>query len=294
MQYLGEILSLSSAIIWALAVILFKKSGEKVHPIALNLFKSALAFILYIPTMLIFGEPIFRQVSGNEYILFVASGIIGVGIADTLFFLALNKLGASMNAVIGCVYSPLIILFSTIFIGERMSLVQIIGAIIVVSAVLLVGGSKSRLNIGKQDFWIGLTLGILSMVCMAIGIVMIKPALEHTPILWAIQTRLAGGIFFLLVFISIYPHRARVIKSLLSGNNWKYTLSGSFLGNYVALITWIGGMKYTLASVSSALNQTTNLFVFVFAGIFLAEKLDTRKSISIAIGLIGAFLVTFG
>ena len=38
--YAGEILSLSSAFFWALAVVIMKKIGEKVHPVTLNLFKN--------------------------------------------------------------------------------------------------------------------------------------------------------------------------------------------------------------------------------------------------------------
>ena len=53
MQYLGEILSVVAAILWAFAVILFKKSGESVHPIALNLFKNIFAMALFIATILI-------------------------------------------------------------------------------------------------------------------------------------------------------------------------------------------------------------------------------------------------
>ena len=44
--YFGEAMALLSAIVWALAVILFKKSGEVVHPVGLNLSKNALAAVL--------------------------------------------------------------------------------------------------------------------------------------------------------------------------------------------------------------------------------------------------------
>ena len=43
---IGEFYSLSSAFIWAVAVILFKKSGESLNPFALNLFKNVLALTL--------------------------------------------------------------------------------------------------------------------------------------------------------------------------------------------------------------------------------------------------------
>ena len=54
----GEIFSLCSAIFWALAVIFLKQAGEKIHPIALNLFKNGLGVILFTITLLFLGESI--------------------------------------------------------------------------------------------------------------------------------------------------------------------------------------------------------------------------------------------
>ena len=291
---LGEICSLSSAVLWAIAVILFKKSGERIHPVALNLFKTVMAFGLYIPTMLALGEKIFLPVPGKEYALFIASGMIGIGLADVLFFLSLNKLGAGLNAVIGCLYSPTIIALSVIFLGEKMAPVQYVGVALVVGAVLFVSTPKSRPAISPADFWTGTLFGILSMIFMGIGIVMIKPKLDSTPVLWAIETRLCGAILSMLFVLYIFPDRRKIIKSLLEGTRDIYTIAGSFVGNYLALVVWIAGMKYTLASISAALNQTSNLFVFVFAAIFLKEKITAGRAGSIILGIIGALLVILG
>ena len=38
---LGEVLSVGAAVFWAIAVVLFRVAGEKVHPLGVNLFKNA-------------------------------------------------------------------------------------------------------------------------------------------------------------------------------------------------------------------------------------------------------------
>ncbi|MCK5258630.1 MAG: EamA family transporter, partial [Thermoplasmatales archaeon] len=106
--YLGEGFSLFTAVVWALAVILFRKSGETVHPLALNTFKNLMAFVLFIPTIWFFGETLFRPVPAHIYILLLLSGVIGVGIGDSLFFKSLNLLGAGLTAIVDCLYSPFI------------------------------------------------------------------------------------------------------------------------------------------------------------------------------------------
>ncbi|MDP8289127.1 MAG: EamA family transporter, partial [Candidatus Electryonea clarkiae] len=115
--YLGEILALSAAVVWSIAVILFKKAGETVHPLSLNLFKNTVGFVLLIPTILIVGKGSIQDISLYYYLLFIASGILGIGISDTLFFHSLNMLGASRSAVVDLLYSPFIISLSILWIG---------------------------------------------------------------------------------------------------------------------------------------------------------------------------------
>ncbi|RKZ05653.1 EamA family transporter, partial [bacterium] len=48
---MGKLFALLSALTWAVAVILFKKSGERVPPFALNLFKAGVSVLLFIGTL---------------------------------------------------------------------------------------------------------------------------------------------------------------------------------------------------------------------------------------------------
>ena len=123
-SYLGEILALLTAVAWAIAVILFKKSGETVHPIGLNLFKNLLAVVLLVPTMWLLGRTIFLEVPLSDYGVVLISGILGISIADTLFFVSLNALGAGLSAIVVCMYSPFIIALSMIWLGESLTLWQ--------------------------------------------------------------------------------------------------------------------------------------------------------------------------
>lgn len=291
--YLGEAFSILSAILWALAVIFFRKSVEQVHPLALNMFKDLLALVLFVPTIFLFGVSIVRSVPLSAYTLLLLSGVIGIGVGDTVFFMSLNILGAGLTGIVICMYSPFTIMLSTIFLGERMSLPQIVGAFLIISAVLIATIERQKITIGRHRLIAGILLGVLSSAAMAAGIVMIKPLLAHTPVLWATGIRLFGGTTALALILSRYPGRRRIIDSLISTKRWVYTISGSFLGAFLAMIVWIAGMKYTQASVASALNQTSVIFIFIFAGLILHEPVNLRRVIGIIMAFVGSFFVSF-
>ena len=194
--HFGEMLALATALVWASAVILFKKSGETASPLGLNLFKNLLAFLLVLPTMAVMGVEPLRAAPPGDYALLVLSGVLGIGIADTLFFKSLNLLGAARSAVVDCLYSPVIILLSMLWLGERITAVQAAGVALIVSAVLALGGEKGAARITRRQLSAGIALGALSMAAMGVGIVMIKPLLERSPILWAVEVRFAGAAVF--------------------------------------------------------------------------------------------------
>jgi drug/metabolite transporter (DMT)-like permease len=291
--YLGEIFAFATAIVWASAVILFKKSGETVHPIALNFFKNLLAMILLIPTVYLFQGWIFEGFTTNEILLLLLSGALGIGIADTFFFMSLNLLGAGLSAIVDCLYSPSIIFLAFLWIGETLTGLQIIGVLMIISAVLTISKADKTGIINKRNLLLGILWGALAMFTMAVGIVMIKPLLNRSPLLPLTEIRLFGGGIILALVFMLHPRRRKIATPHLTGRGWVYLLVGSFLGAFCALLLWLAGMKYTMTSIAAALNQTSNIFIFIFAALFLKEPITKRRVVGIALGVTGAFIVTF-
>ncbi len=291
---MGEAFALITAVTWAFSVILFKKSGEQVHPLGLNLFKNVLAMVLLIPTAIFFGEDLLRPSPIGDYLLLLFSGAIGIALADTLFFKSLNILGASRSAIIDCLYSPFIIGMSVVFIGETMSVMQFVGVALIVSAVLSVSRENNNQGEDRKQVLLGFLYGALAMATMGAGIVMVKPLLDRSPLLWVTEVRIIGGVIAMLMILPFMPNRRAITASIRSTRRWAYTLFGSLTGGYIAMVIWVAGMKYTQASTAAALNQTSNVFIFIFAAIFLREKITLLRLIGIILAVSGVMLVTFG
>jgi drug/metabolite transporter (DMT)-like permease len=290
---MGEFFALITAVVWAIAVVLFKKSGENVHPIALNLFKNFLAILLFTPTVYLFGESLFREAPASHYMLLLLSGMMGISLADTFYFIALNSIGAGVMAIVSCMYGPFIIALSMTFLGERLILMQIIGVGLIVSAVIFTTYQKEGLHHSRKDLIKGITFGTLGTFINAVGVVMIKPILNVSPLAWVSFYRIFGGLIGLFIIMLFIKDRMKIIHTLKIRKSWVFTVCGSFMGAYLSMFLWLAGMKYTLTSIAAALNQTSTIFIYVLAVMFLKENFNTRKALGVVLAMVGVFFVTY-
>ncbi len=289
---IGEILALASGLAWAVAVILFRISGRKVHPIGLNLAKTGLALVAMVPTLLVLGEPLAPAVPSTTTGLLLLSGILGIAVSDTLFFYALNRLGASLTAIVDCFYSPFVIALSFALLGERLTLVQLAGAALVVSGVLTISKEGKLEKLDRKDLGLGVLYGVLAMFFVAFGIVMVKPLLGSVSVFWATFVRLAGGSLALAVLVPFLRNRRAVLAPLADRRNWKALVPAAFFGSYLSLVLWMGGMKYAKASVAAVLNQLNTIFIVIIAAVFLKERLTPWKVVAVALAFVGAYLAS--
>ncbi len=289
--HLGETLSLASAFIWAVAVILFRVSGRKVHPLSLNFFKCGLASLLFLMTALFSGQTPWPRLPAKDYAQMALSGFIGIGLSDTLFFFCLNLLGASLTAIVDCLYSPFVIIFSSIFLGETLRRHQIAGVLLILVAVGLISRKGGEAMPRRTQLAAGILSGVLAMLSQAGGIILMKPLLPRAPLLWAALMRVGAGAALLGSSLAFHPRGRLLSRPLATLANWPVMVLASFLGAYVGLITWMAGMKYTLASVAAPLNQVHTIFIFVLAAIFLKEKVTGAKFIALSLAILGATLV---
>jgi drug/metabolite transporter (DMT)-like permease len=292
--YLGELFALLSPLAWSFAVILFRKTGERVPALALSVFKNSLAIVLYLATFFALGAQSPSESTLRDHLLLLSSGAIGIAVADTLFFLCLNRVGASRQAIINTAYSPPIILLSVLFLGERLTVWQVLGVLLILGAVFSVGSTRDA-KTGERPpaLFSGVLFGLGACLTQAISIVMIKPFMADWPVLWMTVWRMAGGLGATLLLLPLLPPAQRSLRSLREPKVWRYMVPAVLVGTYISLLFWMGGFKYADASVASALNQTSTLFTFLLAVFLLKEPVTRAGLAGLALGLTGVGLVTF-
>ncbi|MDA9951074.1 DMT family transporter [Oligoflexaceae bacterium] len=289
---MGYFYAISCAFVWASSVVMFKSLGDDLNPIVMNLFKNVLALIFLIPTYYLFEGHLLFDVPYNDHIILLASGLIGIGFADALVLKSITLIGATRFAVVECLYSPLIILISIFVLNESLNLVQSLGIVLVLAAVGVVIFKKVEDKLSPKDFKLGVTLGVLGMLAMAVGIVAAKPAIERTPLIYAVTIRMAAGVFGSVLMLFFVDRKASEFKRLFNNSRWWMLISASMLSAYISMILWVAGFKYVGASIASALNQTSTIFTVLMAWIFLKEKMTVPKLTGVTLAICGVLIIT--
>ncbi|MDH7563991.1 MAG: DMT family transporter [Candidatus Bathyarchaeota archaeon] len=102
---LGELAALGAALSWALSAVLYKKALRDTKPFQANMVRLACTGVILL---------VFLALTGNFVVMFslpqyaiafaCISGIVGLGIGDTLYMLSLKDIGVGRAVSITCTY----------------------------------------------------------------------------------------------------------------------------------------------------------------------------------------------
>ncbi len=294
----GRASALSAAMTWAVALVLFRKSGETVPPIGMNLFKNIIGTSLLVVTLIVMGESwaTLGQYPVEDIYLLVISGFLGLALADTFLFYSLNLVGVSLFAIVDCAYSPIVLLVSWVLISEALTPVHYVGGAMILGGLLVATRHPPPPDRTRRQIVACMLLGVLSIALMAVGIVIAKPVLEADgfPLIWATTIRLVAGTVALAAITAASPQRRVIAATFRPGRVWRYSVPASVFGTYLAMVFWVAGFKYTRATIAAVLNQTSVIFAIILAAVFLKERITPRKAAAILMAVCGVVLVTLG
>jgi len=291
----GNLCALLAAITWASALVPFKHSGDRLSPIALNLFKNVVGLACLLVTLAVMGDglSVLRPFEPIDVIILMLSGFLGITLADTAFLQSLRLIGVGLVSIVECLYSPLVMLCSLLLLSEVLKTWDYVGAALVLSGVYISSRHAPPPGRTTRQLTAGILLGALSMVLMAFGIVIAKPVLEinNFPLIWGATLRLLMGTVALALLTLASPERRAHWAVFRPAAVWRTAIPASVLGTYLAMVFWIAGFKFTQASVAGILNQTSVVFSILLAAMFLKEPLNTRKITAVVLALAGVGLV---
>ncbi len=287
----GEFFALASALCWALAVILFRRSGDALPAFELNLFKNLVGFLLIVPTMMIVEGVRVPDYSLEEAAIAVVSGFLGIAVADTWYLRALSLMGASRTGIVASLLSPFVILLSVLFLDESLGGLQLAGFALVMCGILLVTWRQNRREVDAAHLGKGVLFGVGGVFLVAVGVVMVKEILENRPFMATTTLRLAGGFSGMVIYALLRGRAGVVLQRFRQPLPWKFIIPASVLGAYVSMMMWLAGYKLIPASEASVLNETANAWIVLLAWLVLGESIGYRKVAGILLTSLGVVIM---
>jgi drug/metabolite transporter (DMT)-like permease len=280
----GAIAALGAGASWALGSILFRRLADVASPLGLNLAKGLLGLV-YLSAALAFTGVV--PVDGMSLALLAASGIIGIAIGDTLFFMALVRLEPRRTVLLATIGQAMTVVLALAVLGERPTAVAWVGIVAIVAGVTWVMREQAESDVSVADQRMGIVLGLGAAAAMAVGIILAKMGLARCSALQATAIRLAAGMAALLLiglargevltWLRPFAAPARLMQLAIAD---VVIIGGGFYLSMVAL-------ELTDATIASVLTATEPLFVLPLAVLMLGERLSRRA-------IAGALVATAG
>lgn len=286
----GDLYAIAAGFFWSFSVILMRVSGFTIPPLPLTFFKSFIAILGFIAVLLFTGDPLIPSYDGMTWIRLILSAVLGISIADTMFVAALNRLGASLQALADCIYTPSIALVGFLMFGEKLTNWEVMGGALVVSGVF-VGMVKSKEISANQDLFIGTALAAGSHIIMAVGILMVRDVIQEGSLVWIAGFRFAVATLCIGLFATAIGQSQSLFLAFQLRHTWKMTIPMALLGPFLATLFWIAGFKHEAAGRAAIYNQLSTVFTILLAWLILKEVMTTRKILGIALAIAGSILV---
>lgn len=286
----GDWYAITCGLVWSFAVILMRIAGFTIPPLSLTFFKSVVAVLGFVMVLAVQGGPWWPDFAAMTWARLVLSAVLGIAIADTLFVAALNRLGASLQALADCIYAPAISVVGLLMFGERLNALELIGGALVVSGVF-VGLVKTKEIKDPADLLYGVVFAAGAHIIMAVGILMVRDVLREESLVWISGFRFLVAGLVLGLLLGLRGDVASITLGFRRTDLWKFTIPMTVLGPFLATLFWVAGFKYEVAGRVAIYNQLSTVFVIFWAWLILREPMNPRKLAGVALALAGAVLV---
>lgn len=294
-QFQGEVAALTAAIIWAIASIVYANVGRQLPPLVLNLVKGLIALVLLVLTLAFQGK-LFPTIAPSSLGLLLTSGAIGIGLGDTAYFAALNRIGPRRTLLLEALAPSIAALIALTFLAERLSLNGWVGILLTIAGVtwVVVERTPDLLSRPEHPFQ-GLILGLLAALGQATGATLSRAALVGTDIdpLWSTLVRLVAGVLVLLVWLLAQRQSWRSLKPLTSHRLLLLVAGTAFASTYLAIWLQQISLKYAPTGIAQALSSTSPLFILPIA-LWRGERLSVRAIMGVWTALAGIWLLFQG
>ncbi len=289
---IGELAALGAALSWAIAPLLYRKALEGTKPVSANIIRSVTnAAVLVVVLFILGGVSILAELPLWILAVTIISGIVGLGIGDTLYMFGLKTLGVSRAVPLAATYPLFSLLWAIAFLGQPLSEAAVVGAVFIVFGIWLLSSQKNVevTNVKGKAVIFGVGLCLATAVFWSIGVTLMDVAVSNAamPSLQADYALVALRVVSMAVFFIALTPLVDKNRGFLKMK--RKTVLQLCIGGLIANgLGWFL-LNYSFLSVAEAqavpISSVSPLFA-AFAGMFLFREKASAGTVLGALAIV--------
>jgi DME family drug/metabolite transporter len=282
---IGILAALISAFSWATSTILIKVGMRNKSPVAVNIVRLYIVSLAFAAIFLVNGT--FSEVAAlPPRLLAIAfiSSLFGFVIGDYFYFHALNMMGVSRTVPITSTYPLWAILWAFLFLGRKISLQVVLGAVLVVTAIVVVRKAEEEEHVNPRGF----IFAVLAPISWSLAILIMDWLTGYIDVLALAGLRMMSAALGISLLLPKYLPELRKITfrelAILTGA----ALTGLLIGQY-SFVYSVSVVGSQIAAPVSAINPIISSAL----AIFLLREPPNRKIIEgLILAVVGVILIS--
>jgi len=302
MPLIGELAALGTSLCFSLSSVLFTFSGRQLGSILNNRTRLLIAILLVMVVhTLLYGQPLPVNAGNERWFWLGLSGFVGLALGDGFLFQAFILIGPRLSMLMMALAPVLGAIMAWIFLGENLSLMEIIGIVVTVAGILIVVAERREDSSAdakaeptdRRRYIIGLLCGLGGALGQAGGLILSKmglvggfPALSGN----LIRLIVAGAVIWILAIFNrqlMSSYRTlkanpRALMFLTAG-----TILGPVLGVWLSLVS----VQNANIGVSSTLSSLMPIFLIPISYFMYGERVTKPAILGTFVAFVGMVLL---
>jgi drug/metabolite transporter (DMT)-like permease len=314
MPFAGEAVCLLTALLWAVAITLFREPVLEHGARTVSLAKCLLGAALQGLTVLVLGQGhILLGASGRALLVLAASGVIGLTIGDTALFGAVARLGVHRTLLLQTLAPVFTAFIAWGWHDELPTALQMLGAVVILGGVaLVVAPRRGRLapapvpngvavpatmpspSEAGAPLLAGVMLGVVAALGQGAGVVMAKEGMNEVAVVPASFVRLAAAAVGLVLLAATPARVARLGKLIVAPVMLRRVVPATLLGTYVALFLMMLGIALAPAAIAATLLSVSPVYGLLIDTFVFRQPVTARGLTGTLLAVAGVAVLTHG
>jgi len=297
---IGELSALGAAVSWAIAPIMYRKALMNTSPVSANIIRCVtnalvLAFLLFALGM----SGVLASLPLWVILVTIVSGLIGLGLGDTLYMTGIKNIGVSRAVPLASSYPLFGLVWALLLLGQPLSILAVVGAVIILLGIWLLSRRKNEeTHYAKGKILLmGVTFSLITAVLWSISLTMmnivVSNGITSLEANYAITTiRIASIAIFLGATAPIIDKSRGFMK--ISKRGIALLCVGGLVANALGWLL----MNYSFLNLPQAqaipISSTSPLFAALAGYLFFRERAtfwSVSGAIAIIVGIVLIFIV---